>query len=174
MSTAFYNFTIPDRSPTIVYLPSRDGPLTSSWNVTYSNSPDSSYDTSHTSTNLASGISSHRTSLVGATVEVDFKGTAVYLYGSAQAGSYSTSLDGATAVQGAPDEQLLLHATGLSYDKHSLILTVTRAEEVSISYAVLTVGVGTVGYVSYLPGDDCRPTYRHLDENQLYSAELDH
>lgn len=38
-----YNFTINDQSPLFQYLPYPDGPIASSWNVTYSESQDSTW-----------------------------------------------------------------------------------------------------------------------------------
>ena len=45
MSLAPYNFTISDQSPLFQYpsLPFRDGPIQSSWNVTYAYDPDSAW-----------------------------------------------------------------------------------------------------------------------------------
>jgi hypothetical protein len=38
-----YNFTISDQSPLLQYLPFRDGPIITSWNVTYSGDSDSAW-----------------------------------------------------------------------------------------------------------------------------------
>jgi hypothetical protein len=55
------NFTLSDNSPLFQYYPSRDGPIDSSWNVTYSGSVDSQWGLVNKATksmeNMAVGVS---------------------------------------------------------------------------------------------------------------------
>lgn len=147
MTVAPYNITVLDQSPTFLYSPYRDGNLTDSWKVFYSNSPDASYDPTHNNSNLASGTSTHSTTMVGASVEIDFMGTAVSLAGSGTAGAYSTSLDNGQAIIGAPSDGNLVSHSGLDYGTHTLVLNVIQNQQLNLTSALLTVGVGDPGYV---------------------------
>jgi hypothetical protein len=143
MSLSPYNITISSQCATIIYKPYRDGPTSGGWNVTYSGDPDSSYQLQL----IATGTSSHRTSFAGASLEISWIGTAIYLYGSAPSGSYSVSLDGGSAVAGPSDssQRLLNTFTGLNYGNHTAILTVVGSNEVDFGGAVLTIGMGNEG-----------------------------
>lgn len=146
MTAAPYSITVLDQSPTFTYSPSRDGSsIDSTWKVYYTGSDDSTYDPTHQKTNLASGTSSHSTTLVGASVSIDFVGTAVNLTGHAAAGAYSTTLDNGQSIIGAPDGANLVSHNGLDYTKHTLVLNVIQQQQVDIVSAQLTVGVGDPG-----------------------------
>jgi len=123
------------------YLPARDGLLSLGWNITYPGPPipkDPTYGV---------GTSTHRTTLSGATIEFRFKGTAAYLLGDAPAGSYTVSIDKGKAVPGKPDSArgVLAALTGLHYADHTIHLTVVKSVQVSVSGAILTVGMGKPG-----------------------------
>ncbi|KAF8148258.1 hypothetical protein B0H34DRAFT_737576 [Crassisporium funariophilum] len=142
--SAPYNVTISTESPTIAYLPYRDGRLEGGWNLTCAGSEDSTW-VPHS---LCSGASSHRSTYVGASALIEFEGTAAYLYGSAVSGSYMVQLDGYTVVPPTPDARLtsaglLSKHEGLAFGKHTLALTVIQANLVSLSQVILTVGVGS-------------------------------
>ncbi|KAF8915800.1 hypothetical protein CPB85DRAFT_1291849 [Mucidula mucida] len=144
MAPNAYNITVLDQSPTVVYSPYRDGPLDSSWRIIYSNSPESTYDATHNNENLSSGTSLHSTTLSGASLKIDFKGTAIYLYGTGSADAYTTSLDGKDT-SGSPSDDLLASYTGLDYASHSLVLTTTQNSQLNFTSALLTVGIGEAG-----------------------------
>lgn len=145
MAPNLYNLTVPDQSPTFIYSPYREGDLNSSWKVFYSNSPDSSYDSSHNSSNLASGISLHSTTLQGASLQISFMGTAIYLAGSGAAGAYSTTLDGGDTVNGSPANGYLVSHDGLDYEAHTLVLNTTSTSQLNVTSALMTVGIGNEG-----------------------------
>ncbi|KAG7449415.1 uncharacterized protein BT62DRAFT_917966 [Guyanagaster necrorhizus] len=145
MAPNLYNLTVLDQSPTFIYSPYREGDLNSSWKVFYSNSPDSSYDSTHNSDNLASGTSLHSTTLQGASLQISFVGTAIYLSGSGTAGSYSTTLDGGDAVDGNPANGYLVSHDGLDYEAHTLVLNTTSTLQLNVTSALMTVGVGDEG-----------------------------
>jgi hypothetical protein len=138
-----YNITVNSQSPNFQYQPQRDGPIDQGWNVTYSRSNDSTYYPGQ----LGMGYSSHRTSLPGAFVELDWSGTAVYVFGNALAASaYNVTVDGALA-EGARDLNgaLLGSAKNLPYGQHRLRVATQDNTTVSISGVVLTIGVGSDG-----------------------------
>jgi hypothetical protein len=68
-----YNITITNDSPVVNYSPYRDGPLATGWNLTYAGSLDSTW----VELSFCVGPSSHRSSFVGATLTIDFEGTAM-------------------------------------------------------------------------------------------------
>ncbi|ESK94464.1 hypothetical protein Moror_8122 [Moniliophthora roreri MCA 2997] len=141
-----YDFSILDTSPTIIYHPSREGEdLGSSWKTFYSNSPDSSYDSTHQNTNLASGTSLHSTSMQGASFEISFMGTAIQIYGSGTGGAYTTTLDNRDAVEGNPSNGMLASYADLEYKTHTLSLNVTQSQSLNMTSARLTIGVGDKG-----------------------------
>jgi len=89
-----YNFTISDQFPLFQYLPSRDGPIQSSWNVTYAGDADSTWV--HDAV-IGAGSRSHRTTFVSASAQLDWIGTAVYLYGEGLPNVFTIELDGTQA-----------------------------------------------------------------------------
>ncbi|TFY62940.1 hypothetical protein EVJ58_g3540 [Rhodofomes roseus] len=140
-----YNISLTDQSAIVRFFPHRDGTIDGSWNVTYSGSSFADWSYDHT---LGAGTSSHRTTLAGAYVVIDWAGTAVWLYGTAAADSYNVRIDQSSVVQGggADIDGLLFSETGLAYGLHTVNLTVT-AGEVSIIGATITVGMGESGTV---------------------------
>ncbi|KAJ7590623.1 hypothetical protein C8J56DRAFT_538310 [Mycena floridula] len=146
MTTNPYNLTILDQSPTLVYEPYRDGnDTTSGWKVFYSDISPSTYDWTHTKENAASGSSLHSTTMVGASVQLQFMGTAVSLTGSGTAGAYNTILDDGQAVTGSPNGENLVSYAGLRYGQHTVRLTVTQAQSLNITSAVVEAGIGLPG-----------------------------
>ena len=76
---------------------------------------------------------------------IDWAGTAVWVYGSASKGSYSVAIDEGTEVTGEGDiGGLLFSQTGLPYGLHTIKLAVNGGQ-VSISGAIITVGMGAPG-----------------------------
>ncbi|KAJ6539566.1 hypothetical protein B0H19DRAFT_1269872 [Mycena capillaripes] len=134
------NITVLDQSPTWLFEPDREGLAASSWQSSWTGSPDSSYDSTHTQTNIATGTSSHVTSLAGATAQIDFTGSAISIYGQGTAGAYSTTLDGGAPVTGSPVGSMLATYGGLDdTPKHTLVLTATKSQTLSLSYATFTI-----------------------------------
>ncbi|KAJ7180326.1 hypothetical protein C8R43DRAFT_941973 [Mycena crocata] len=134
------NITVLDQSPTFIYSPNREGVASSSWQSAWSGSADSTYDSTHAKNNIAQGTSSHFTSLSGATVQIDFVGVAVTLHGQGTAGAYTTTLDEGQAVAGSPAGSVLATYGGLSAtSKHTIMLRVTQAQTLSLSYATFTI-----------------------------------
>ncbi|KAJ7068497.1 hypothetical protein C8F01DRAFT_1118339 [Mycena amicta] len=133
-----FNLTVTDQSPVVLYSPEREGASTSGWTSNFS--PEPSYDPTHTANNLASGVSSHTTTLSGASAQIDFVGTAISIYGQGTAGAYSTTLDGGSTVTGSPSGSLLASYGGLNDSvKHTILLKATKAQSLTLSYAEFTV-----------------------------------
>ncbi|KAJ7490356.1 hypothetical protein B0H11DRAFT_1021411 [Mycena galericulata] len=142
MSSAL-NISVTDQSPAWIYTPDREGISTSSWQSAWSGTPDSSYDPTHTQNNIPQGISSHLTTLAGASVQINFIGTAITLYGQGTAGAYTTTLDGGQAISGNPSGSILATYGGLNdTTKHSLLLQVTQSQTLSLSNATFTIRTG--------------------------------
>ncbi|KDR83229.1 hypothetical protein GALMADRAFT_152167 [Galerina marginata CBS 339.88] len=152
MSPSFsspYNITISNDSPTITYFPYRDGPAAGGWNLTCADSIDSAWIPQ----SFCAGLSSHRTTYIGASLLIEFEGTAAYLYGETS-GSFVTQVDG--QVNGYPLASdsavaLLAKSEGLSFGKHRIFLNVTQSAALSFKEAVLTIGVGNADRGSYDP-----------------------
>lgn len=127
MALVPYNLTIPAQSPALLFAPYRDGNMAGGWNSSGADSDDGKF----------------RTSFIGATASISWTGTAIYLLGQAAPGSYTTSLDGASDIPGSPnaDEDLLASYVGLTQGDHTLQLSITDAQEVDISAAIITVGI---------------------------------
>ncbi|KZT07455.1 uncharacterized protein LAESUDRAFT_772770 [Laetiporus sulphureus 93-53] len=146
LALALYNFSLTDQSPLLQYRPFRDGPLETSWNVSYS-----------ANTNLAwepgdypdAFVSSYTTQLVGASVELEWTGTAIWFYGLADPAAYDVQLDGSSAIAGAgtnSSDGTLFSLTDLEYGLHSVTLTVVKAP-VTVLGATITVGLGETGSI---------------------------
>jgi hypothetical protein len=157
-----YNFTITNQSPLFQYSPFRDGPISNGWNVSYAAGkiPGSltrvGAGVSHLNSFVNSTLnftiwnvqpSSHSTTFVGASAELSWTGTAIYLYGEGSQNGYTIELDGTVTTQTPGvlnDPGLLFSQSGLTYGPHSLILKVVQSG-VTISNAIITVGMGQVG-----------------------------
>ncbi|KAJ7229701.1 hypothetical protein C8J57DRAFT_1370596 [Mycena rebaudengoi] len=134
------NITVTDQSPSWIYNPSREGVSSSSWQSSWTGSPDSNYDSTHKTTNVAAGTSSHFTTLAGAQVQIDFVGSAVSVYGQGTAGAYSTTLDSGNSITGSPVGSMLVTYGGLNAaTKHTLVLKAIQPQQLSLSYATFTI-----------------------------------
>ncbi|KAH8108146.1 hypothetical protein BXZ70DRAFT_40551 [Cristinia sonorae] len=139
-----YNITISSQTATISYLPARDGDSAAGWNLTYSQG------TRDTGYGHPQGVGTdvRWTTLDGATMQLSWVGTAVYLYGQAFSASYTVDVDGdrsSFSSANVPQGGLLGSKTGLSYGNHTATLTTHGTGEVSLQFAQLTVGVGYPG-----------------------------
>nr|GAT58194.1 predicted protein [Mycena chlorophos] len=138
MAVGSVNVTVTDQSSTWVYTPQREAAFAAGWESDFS--PEPSYDPTHTQTNLASGVSSHTTSLSGATAQLQFVGSAISIYGTGTAGAYTTTLDNGSAVPGKPSGSLLASYNNLDGSvAHTILLTATQATNLTLSYAEFTI-----------------------------------
>ena len=81
---------------------------------------------------------------MGATAQLNWIGTAIYLYGEGSLSGYTIDIDGTTTpVSNTPG--LLFSQSGLTYGLHSLVLRVVQSGVIRISDATITVGMGEVG-----------------------------
>jgi hypothetical protein len=152
-----YNFTITDQSPLFQYTPFRDGPISNGWTLTYQSELDPG-----TLTHIGSGVSntaffwisrslfqsqasSHSTTFAGATVQVNWNGTAIYVYGDASGGVYTITVDNEAQTPGSlTSAGLLFSQQGMTYGYHTLLLTV-KSGTIALWHADITVGMGEVG-----------------------------
>ncbi|KAJ7182840.1 hypothetical protein C8R43DRAFT_1054843, partial [Mycena crocata] len=138
---SLWNFTIEDTSPTFSYRPyitcylDPDG-------FGFQNGWQAWYTVSGANTQLGEspqGDSYHITSLAGAQITLQFYGSAVYLYGTANA-SYDVTLDNALQSP-SPTDGLLYSIDGLMEENHSVTLTAKpskQAEVVQFGRAVVS------------------------------------
>ena len=89
--------------------------------------------------------SSHSTTFVGATAQLNWIGTAIYLYGEGSLSGYTIDIDGTTTTPASNTAGLLFSQSGLTYGSHSLVLKVVLSGVIQISRATITVGMGEVG-----------------------------
>ncbi|ESK80787.1 hypothetical protein Moror_8504 [Moniliophthora roreri MCA 2997] len=136
-----YNITLSSQTASFLYSPSRDTNITEGWNVTYSGGRttlDARWGLQGT------GIDFHRKSLAGASLEFGWTGTACYLYGKAEPGSYRVYVDDEELV-GVPQDGLLGSKSGLTYGSHSANLSVVGGSTVAFQYVDLIIGIGSPG-----------------------------
>jgi hypothetical protein len=140
-----YNVTISSQASTIRYYPQREGLMRDGWNSTYSGSTDFQKGSA------GIGFAARRTVYNGARMEMDWFGTAAYLYGSAPAGSYHLSVDGGNPTVSEEDITfgLLGKFEGLDYKNHTLLLEVVNGSSpVQFRGATLTLQIGVEGWVA--------------------------
>ncbi|KAJ3546435.1 hypothetical protein NM688_g5515 [Phlebia brevispora] len=119
-----WNTTIDDTSSILSYTPYADGVfLNNGWVQWYSDYPS---NVIRQPGDYEAGQSFHRTSLSGASVALQFNGTAIYLYGSTNC-SYVVTLDGnpypTTLNQSQSLDGLLFSRDGLDSNVHTVNLT---------------------------------------------------
>ncbi|KAI3612890.1 hypothetical protein WG66_005474 [Moniliophthora roreri] len=81
----------------------------------------------------------------GASFDISFTGTSIYISGSGTAGAYTTTLDGGEAVSGNPSGTTLASYNGLEYKEHTLSLKLTQGQQLNVSSALIAAGVGNQG-----------------------------
>ena len=117
-----HTLSIVDQSPVFQFSPYMSNSTDDGWKVFYQDSPDSSYDLTHTANNLGHGQSHHASTSSGASATIEFYGSACTLYGVADAGTYKTRLDDGDEQDGSPSGSNTLAAySGLDYGKHTLV-----------------------------------------------------
>ncbi|KAJ7925098.1 hypothetical protein B0H13DRAFT_2314892 [Mycena leptocephala] len=136
---SLWNFTIDDNSPLFNYTPYADGSgagLTNGWEPWYSGS---GFLT--TVADPGVGDSYHRTSRDGASVNLEFYGTAIYLYGTTNS-TYELVLDTKTVTMDEPMATGLLFSTSdLQEGTHSVSLTArpsNSAQQLAFDRAVIS------------------------------------
>ncbi|KAL1723457.1 hypothetical protein EV715DRAFT_191204 [Schizophyllum commune] len=138
-----HTLSIVDQSPVFQFSPYMSNSTDDGWKVFYQDSPDSSYDLTHTANNLGHGQSHHASTSSGASATIEFYGSACTLYGVADAGTYKTKLDDGDEQDGSPSGSNTLAAyNGLDYGKHTLTLTVSGGKPVEIQSADVVLGLG--------------------------------
>ncbi|KAL0063619.1 hypothetical protein AAF712_009478 [Marasmius tenuissimus] len=143
-----YNITLSSQTATIFYFPSREGPIETGWNTTYSSG---GKEVGPGTLLEGIGVAYHRTTHPGATLEFEWVGTAVYLYGKANAGSYNLSVDGKSIESPSDDVPLgalLGFKANLEYGSHTVKLMVLGGAEVVFQNAEVTIGIGYIGQAS--------------------------
>lgn len=151
MSFNLWNFTIDDSSSYITYTPHGDGGLgnwtQTGWQPWYSGSG----GFCSSGGNEALGQSLHITSLPGASLEFEFYGNAVSLYGTTN-GSFDVTLDDDHTTDVTAESDILLFSRGgLTTDIHRVNLTTrlqaSSGQQMSFDNAVITIpytgGAGT-------------------------------
>ncbi|GJE87684.1 hypothetical protein PsYK624_037670 [Phanerochaete sordida] len=113
-----WNTTIDDTSPIVLFSPYSEGPVQNGWAGWFS---DSGFVT--TGGEQAVGSSIHYTSFPGASLYLQFEGTAIYLYGTTNC-TYTVTLDSQSAhVPLSLPFGLLFYQEGLTPTTHSVQLT---------------------------------------------------
>ncbi|KAL6304916.1 hypothetical protein BKA93DRAFT_848112 [Sparassis latifolia] len=123
MSSSVWNYTIDDSSSYLTYTPHGDGGIGdwthTGWQPWYSES--GGWNTA--GGNYATGTSLHITSFPGASVELQFYGTSIYVFGTSNS-SYNVALDSSISSNLTPlSGDLLFMQEGLSRGTHFLNLT---------------------------------------------------
>ncbi|KAJ7070617.1 hypothetical protein C8F01DRAFT_1107083 [Mycena amicta] len=135
--SSLWNFTIDDTSPFLTYSPYADGSgsgLANGWIPWYTGS---GFVT--TPGEGGAGDSYHLTSLSGSSVNFEFWGTAVYLYGLSNS-SYDAVIDTTTSSHAPTSSDVLFSATGLKEGSHSVTLTArpTGSQQLAFDRAVIS------------------------------------
>ncbi|KAJ3556494.1 hypothetical protein NM688_g1997 [Phlebia brevispora] len=138
MSTSL-NFTIDDSSPVFSYSPYGDGSLLGGWQAWFSGS---GFETEPQGGEESVGDSYHLTNFSGASVSLEFYGTAIYLYGNASC-TYEVNLDNSIATfNPLPSSgNLLFSADRLGDTLHTVNLTARPSDttqEIAFDKAVVT------------------------------------
>ncbi|KAJ6601426.1 hypothetical protein DFH09DRAFT_1127808 [Mycena vulgaris] len=138
-----WNFTIDDSSPFFTYAPYADGSnsgLTRGWEPWYAASGFISKNGQG-----GEGDSYHLTSLDGASVKLDFYGTAIYFYGTANS-SYDISLDNTAYSPGPATSDLLVSIADLKEGTHTVTLTArptSSSQQLAFDRAVVSTPLVT-------------------------------
>jgi len=155
---ALWNFTIPDTSPMLSYHPYADGfGLQNGWQTWYTVS---GFNTQ--AGESSKGDSYHITSLPGAEVSLQFYGSAVYLYGAANA-SYEVTLDsdGVQSFSGATD--LLYSNEGLIEGNHLLMLrakpVVNTTQQIGVSRVIVSASSQKMPTEAFYDNSDSALSY---------------
>lgn len=135
---AEYNVTMSDTAAILRYSEPHNTTAAQGWNQSYTGTGWDRYDYA----DLPDGDSQHTTSLVGASVSVEFTGTGAYFHGSGD-GSVKLEIDGAQAYAG-DIESGVVGVGGLAYSAHTATLSLT-AGTLTLTNVTLTTIVGGSG-----------------------------
>ncbi|PCH43415.1 hypothetical protein WOLCODRAFT_164420 [Wolfiporia cocos MD-104 SS10] len=135
---ASFNVSLDDSSPLITYSPSN------AWTDTPANDTlvKSYYDSSL-----------HTASAEGATAQISFNGTGIWLYGGLRPGygAYAASVDGVQVLLGnanssiAETRQLLAGISGLRMGEHTVTLTSAGTGPIDLDSVIFETSIGSVG-----------------------------
>jgi hypothetical protein len=137
ISATLTNITVTDNSPTINYTPSRSGNSAQTWSVSYTGN-----DWSTTSPgNLSQGTSQHLTYYIGATATFGFKGTGIFINGSAKGTDVEVTVGGEVITpKGLPASK-----TGMKDRWWDVVVKVTGNQGVTLYGITCTVDIGNDG-----------------------------
>ncbi|KAJ8085593.1 hypothetical protein PM082_004411 [Marasmius tenuissimus] len=138
-----YNLTIPSQTASLTYDPQR-GPNSSAsdgWELWYSAIDERPW------IRQGQGADFHISTKAGASVNFNWLGTAIYVYGAGTKESYRFSVDGQDIGQTFDVQEggLLGSKDGMQYKEHNATLKVIGQEMVAFQYADLTIGLGYPG-----------------------------
>ncbi|PCH36027.1 hypothetical protein WOLCODRAFT_81251 [Wolfiporia cocos MD-104 SS10] len=167
-----YNFSFTDQYAMLRYFPSRDGAPNETWNVSYSESSQSSWAPTEKS-RWGNGTSAHSTTRVNGAVTISWLGTAIWLYGKGEINDYGVQIDNGPLMfgRGSNSEGLLFSQTDLNYTWHSAILSLIHGELV-FTGGTITTGMGQEGWsVQYRTIQAATTTSPGLPEiNPIFSS----
>ena len=141
-----YNITVTDQSPTIKYTPSRHGDPAQTWNVTYDNNDWYDYEPGA----IREGPSVHWTYFIGATATFGCKGTAIYVWGSAQEGEVSITVGGED-ISNTRKGDYLAWKSGMKDQWWDVVLKVKGSSGVYLNFVGCTIDLGNDGSVKACP-----------------------
>lgn len=134
-----YNVTMSDTATILRYSEPSNTTAAQGWNQSYTGTGWDRYDYA----DLPDGYSQHITSLVGASVSVQFTGTGAYFHGSGE-GSVKLEVDGKEVYAGDISEGIVAGAGGLAYSGHNATLSLT-AGTLTLTNVTLSTIVGGNG-----------------------------
>lgn len=134
-------------SPTISYYPSGITNGTTGWNITYSDSPWSTYNTTPSATSQGIGAPTAFTNATWATFGFTFVGTGFTAYGwTSNNGSVQMTLDGTVisiqAFRPYSAQPVLASAAGLVYGQHRVNITLQNTGGMQFNGLSLILGAG--------------------------------
>jgi hypothetical protein len=141
VSATLANITVTDQSPTIKYFPSRWGNSAETWNVSYTGNDWSTFSPG----NLSQGTSNHFTTFIGATATLGFRGTAVYVLGTASAGDFTVTVGGEDLSETGGVGEVLAQKVGMKDQWWDVLLEVTGSGGVNLTGITFSVNIGNEG-----------------------------
>jgi len=161
VSATLTNITVTDNSPTINYSPSRSGDSAQTWNVSYTGN-----DWSTTSLgSLSQGTSQHGTYYIGATATFGFRGTGIYINGSATGSDAEVTVGGEVITpRGLPASK-----KGMKDQWWDVVVKVNGDQGVSIYGITFTGNVGNDGLVLEM---GCRDVSKLMDSASLSTRTI--
>ena len=139
-----YNVSITDQSPLISYSPATIGDGTTSWNISYTGSPWTSFQTGQY--NEGVGQSYHWTEAALAYASFSFTGSAVYAMGNSTSGVAYFVVDGVDGTAMGNTTGILAAAEGLEMGLHKVQFSWKGGlGRVNLTGFTFTVGIGSLG-----------------------------